>query len=237
MAKLAKTKSKKDSGNVTVVDLGEEVDKHIIRRVDQKLEAAGVVGKASKETMAGSYGYKAGGYRPGMFGYRPWYADKGASKFGTLMGSSYSDRWKGLSRPNLSHMAIGAGIGLLGNAALIRVTPDLVKTNSELANDAIAFVVGLIPVIAKPNSYTLGVAVPGAIKLGWSICSYGLDALGVKKPALKGGAPSSPAVGFTDPTRAAQQKLAAVHQAMQRPAAPAAAVSAPIQGRVTAQAV
>jgi hypothetical protein len=225
MAKLAKSKSKKDSGNVTVVDLGEEVDKHMNRRIDQKLQAAGVVGKGSKETMAGS------------FGYRPWYADKGSSsKYGHLMGSSYSDRWKGLSRPNLGHLAIGAGIGVLGNAALVRVTPDLVKTDSALAHDAIAFVVGLIPVFAKPNSYTLGVAVPGAIKLGLSICSYGLDALGVKKPALSGAAPAAPRVGM-DAARAAQQKLAAVHQAMQRPAVPAAAASAPVQGRVTAQAV
>src|SRR5574342_419724 len=102
MAKLAKgAKPSKDSGNI-VVDLGEEIGSNIDKRINRKLAAAGVNLEQKREKMAGPGegrfgGYKPGGYKPGMFGYRPWYADKGAS-----MGASesYGARWRGLMLPN-----------------------------------------------------------------------------------------------------------------------------------------
>jgi hypothetical protein len=223
MAKLAK-----NTGNVTVVDLGEEVDKVLVKRIDQKLKAAGVVGKAQqKEQMAGpgSSSYRAGGYRPGMFGYRPWYADK-QNKFGATMGSSYSEKMRGLSRPNLTHLGIGAGIGALGNAALLRVTPDIVKSDLSIVHNAIAFTIGLIPVLAKPNSYTLGVAVPGAVMLAMSFFNFAMDQVGIKKPALRGSDASHASIESSVSARA---KLQQVHQQINR--------TAQNPARVTAQAV
>lgn len=220
MAKLAKSKSE---GNVTVVDLGEEVGKSLNRRIDRKLKAAGVVGK---EKMAGPMSsYRSGGYRPGMFGYRPWYADKQ----GHAMGASYAEKMRGLSRPNLMQLGIGGLIGALGNRALVRVTPDVVKTDSALAHNAIAFVVGLVPVLAKPNSYTLGVAIPGAAVLMLSLFDYAMDYVGIKKPALRGPVAGAPRASI-DAAVAARQKLADVHNRMNHPVPASSA-------RVTAQAV
>lgn len=211
MAKVAKAKS---PGNVTVVDLGEEVDKHMSRKIDQKLRAAGVETGVQKEKMAGS-GYRSGGFRPGMFGQRPWYADR-QNRFGMTMGASYSERWRGLMRPNLGHAAIGALIGGLVDAGLLRVTPDVIKSQSGLLNTGLVAVLGLVPVFVKPNSYTLGVAIPGVTLLGLSIINYAMDSLGVKKSALSG---AGPAAGL-EAAMSARQKLAQTHQAMQRPAAP-----------------
>lgn len=234
MAKLAKSKTGKAAGNVTVVDIGEEIDKHMNRRIDQKLKAAGVTGAPDKEKMAG-YGYKAGGYRPGMFGHRPWYADR-QSKFGHTMGSSYMERFRGLSRPNLGHLAVGAGIGGLGIAGLMRVTPDIVKSDQAMVHSGIAFLVGLVPVLAKPNSYTLGVALPGTVALGLSIFNWGLDSLGISKPVLRGiGGPAAAPRKGIEAAVSAREKLADVHNRMtSRPAAqgPQAAPA-----RVVAQAV
>jgi hypothetical protein len=235
MAKLArKEKAHKDSGNI-VVDLGEEVDKHIVRRVDQKLAAAGV-SLPKKEQMAGPGdrfgGYKPGGYRPGMFGYRPWYADKDQKGGSMGAGIPYAARWRGLGRPNLAHLAVGGLIGTFGNAALTRVTPDIVKTNVGIVHDGIAFLVGLIPLVARPNAYTLGVAAPGAFVLAMSAFNYAMDGIGIKKPALlRGGAQASPVPkAGIEASVAARAKLADVHNRISNPGAG----SVP---RVTAQAV
>jgi hypothetical protein len=219
MAKLAKKeKAPKDSGNI-VVDLGEEVGKNLDRRIDRKLAAAGVSLAEKREKMAGPgegrfSGYKPGGYKPGMFGYRPWYADKGAA-----MGSSesYGARWRGLMRPNLGKFAVGALVGALGNVALMRVTPDIVKTDLGLVHSGLAFVAGLVPVLARPNSYTLGAAAPGTILLAASLFNYALDGIGVKKPALRGSEPAAPGIEARISARA---KLNEVHQKILNPGVP-----------------
>lgn len=227
MAKLA-NKAGKSAGNVTVVDLGEEVDKHMNRRIDQKLRAAGVTGE-SKEKMAGPSGYKSGGYHPGTFGYRPWYADR-QNKFGHTMGASmsYNERWRSLMRPNLMQAGIGGLIGVAGNVALMRVTPEFVKSDQAIVHSALAFVVGLIPVVAKPNSYTLGVALPGAVVLAMSLTDWALNSIGIKKPALRG-TDGAQRTGI-ESSVSARTKLQQVHQSMNRPVQ-----SAPV--RVPAQAV
>lgn len=221
MAKLAKReKSPKDSGNI-VVDLGEEVGKNLDRRIDRKLAAAGVDLEKKRERMAGPGegrfgGYKPGGYKPGMFGFRPWYADKGAT-----MGASesYSARWRGLARPNLGKLLVGSLVGALGNVALIRVTPDLVKTDLGIVHSGLAFFVGLVPVLARPNSYTLGAAVPGAVILAVSLFNYALDGIGVKKPALRGSEPAAAPRGGQAAVDA-RVKLLDVQQRIANPGVP-----------------
>lgn len=215
MAKVAK-KSSKDSGNI-VVDLGEEIGTNIDKRIDRKLVAAGV-DLTKREKMAGpgegKYGgYKPGGYRPGMFGYRPWYADK---KPGMGSSESYASRWRSLMHPNLGKLAVGALVGAMGNVALMRVTPDFVKTDLGLVHSGLAFVGGLIPVLARPNSYTLGAAAPGTIMLAISLFNYALDGMGVKKPALRGPGGPVPQKGIEDSV-AARAKLQDVHARMSNP--------------------
>lgn len=220
MAKLAKKeKSSKNSGNI-VVDLGEEIGTNIDKRIDRKLVAAGV-DLTKKEKMAGpgegQYGgYKPGGYRPGMFGdrpYRPWYADK---RPGMGASESYASRWRSLMHPNLGHMLVGGLVGAIGNVALMRVTPDLVKTDLGLVHSGLAFVGGLIPVLARPNSYTLGAAAPGTFLLAVSLFNYALDGIGVKKPALRGSEGPVPQKGIENSV-AVRAKLQEVHGRMSNP--------------------
>lgn len=231
MAKLAKKgKPAKADGNI-VVDLGEEVDKVMVKKIDQKLAAAGVIPKREKMAGPGESrfgGYRPGGYRPGMYGYRPWYADKGSG-----MGSSmsYSSRWKSLMRPNLGHLSVGALIGALGNAGLVRVTPSIVKgTDLNVVHQGIAFTVGLIPVLARPNSYTLGVAVPGAMLFASAIFNLALDSMGVQKPALRGSEPAGAAPAapraIDASSASVRAKLQEVHGRLSNPAAPVARVQA-----------
>lgn len=215
MAKLAKKeKAGRDSGNI-VVDLGEEIDSTMTRKIDQKLAAAGI-GKEGKEKMAGSGegrfgGYRPGGYRPGMFGYRPWYADK--DKGGSMGASeSYAARWRGLMRPNLAHLAVGAALGALGDIALMRVTPDLVKTDSAMVHTALAFAATLVPVLVRPNSYTLGIAAPGAVLLAASMFNYAMDSIGIKPRALRGADGLAPRA--IESSVSARQKLAEAHSRM-----------------------
>lgn len=225
MAKLAKkSKASEDSGNI-VVDLGEEIGTNIDKRIDRKLSAAGV-DLSKKERMAGPGegrfgGYKPGGYRPGMFGYRPWYADKRPGMSG---GESYGSRWRSLMYPHLGKMAVGGLIGALETVALMRVTPELVKTDLGLVHSGLAFAIGLIPVLARPNSYTLGAAVPGAAVLAVSLFNYALDGIGIKKPALRGSEP----VPSIDSAIAGRQKLAQAHSRIMNPGGVARVQAQPV---------
>lgn len=224
MAKLAKKgKAAKESGNI-VVDLGEEIGTNIDKRIDRKLTAAGV-DLSKREQMAGPGegrfgGYKPGGYRPGMFGYKPWYADK---RPGMGSGESYSSRWRSLMHPHLGKMMVGGLIGALETVALMRVTPEIVKTDLGLAHSGLAFVVGLIPVLVRPNSYTLGAAVPGSAVLAVSLFNFALDSIGVKKPALRGAETAS-----IESAVAGRQKLQQVHSRMTNPGGVARVQATPV---------
>jgi hypothetical protein len=189
-------------GNVTI-DLGETIEK--------KLKAAGMAGGAHKGSLS-RQGYRPGGYRPGMFGgYRPWYA----SRFSSSGGSWALGQRLGLPEQlKTSDALTGIGLGIAGGRALVRVTPDIIKTDSRLAHEAIAFGVGLVPLLAKRNSLTMGVALPGAVFLGGAVVDWLLDQVGMGKPALRGGA-GAPRQG-ADAAFAARQKLADI-QARIRP--------------------
>lgn len=187
------------SGNVTI-DLGEEIDK--------KLRSATLAGKGRGHRPVA----RSGGYRPGMFGggYRPWYASSASrwSLGAREMLPRTMDTWTALT---------GIALGTIGSRALIRVTPDIVTgTRSRLAHEAIAFGVGLIPLLVKKNSMTMGVALPGVVFLGGAVVDYVLDALGVPRRALSGATGS-------DASYAARQKLerlaevqGRIHQQTQR---------------------
>lgn len=231
MKKPQKGAGQKASGNITV-DLGEAIDK--------KLRSA--IGEARKDVSGPA---KMAGYRPGMFGgyrpgggsglnrfssrssfgrpslgsggsFRPWYADR-ETRFGKLGLGALGVQ----SEVKTWDMLTGAAIGVIGNRALVRVSPDIIKKDSALLHNAIAFVVGVIPALVKQNSITLGVAVPGAVFLAGSMVDWALDAIGINKPALKGseGAPKQ----GVDQALAARQRLVEIQQRIQ----PRPAVAAP----------
>lgn len=210
-----KAAAPKGNGNITV-DLGEAIDR--------KLRSA--MGKGASDPKKASMGYPGSGYRPGMYGWKPYGAERpgrfggSPSRFGGSM-----NRWSlggpsllGLSRQVSTMQGLtGIAVGLIGNRALMRVSPSLVKTSNLMAHSAIAFVVGLIPVLIKQNSVTMGVAVPGAVYLGGSIVDWAFDAVGIAKPALSGGSPTGSGVNQAIQAR---QRLVDLQRSIHPQAAP-----------------
>jgi len=238
MKKPQKGAGRKESGNITV-DLGEAIDK--------KLRSA--IGEARKDATPA----KMAGYRPGMFGgYRPG-GGSSLSRFSSrpgfgrpALGSGgsfrpwYADRESRFSKLGLGALGVqnevktwdmltGAAIGVIGNRALVRVSPGLINKDSALLNNAIAFAVGVIPALVKQNSITLGVAVPGAVFLAGSMVDWALDAIGIAKPALKG-SEGAPKQGI-DAALAARQRLVEIQQRIQ----PRPAVAAPARAYAQAR--
>lgn len=245
MRKSQKGAGRKETGNITI-DLGEAVDK--------KLRAA--IGEARKEVSGPT---KMAGYRPGMFGgyrpggssqsrpgfgrfgggrpalgnggsFRPWYADR-ETRFGSKLGLGAMGVQNEVKTWD---MLTGAAIGVVGNRALVRVSPSIVSVKDPKVNamvqNAIAFVVGVVPALVKQNSITLGVAVPGAVFLAGSMVDWALDAIGINRPSLAGseGAPKQ----GVDAALAARQRLAEIQQRIQpRPAVAASPARAYAQVR------
>jgi len=222
---------KAESGNV-IVDLGEDIDKKIrsavgdARRSMERTEMGrpgefrsggfrpGVFGHRPGGYRPG--GYRPGGYRPGMFGgYRPWYADRTGR--GGSMGMAF------MTEPvKPVQMLGGLALGVVGNRALVRVTPDLIGHPSEVIHTGIAFVVGLVPVLVRPNSITVGVAIPGAVYFAGALVDFAMNKVGIKKPTLSGAeapAQAQPQAlrGGADAALAARQKLAHLQSQIQQP--------------------
>lgn len=237
------------TGNITV-DLGEAIDKKL-RSVMGKAETEPKrteVGRPG-DARPGGYrpgmfgGYRPGGYRPGMYGgsrtgafggYRPWYATR-ESRFGGGMGNPFMG--EGIMRQvHVGHMVTGIVIGVVGNRALVRVTPDIIKVDSAVVHDAIAFIVGLIPLLAKQNSVTVGVALPGTVFLAGSLVDWLLNAIKIKKGPSSIGSPEGAAPvrqPGAENALSASRKLADIASRV-NPAAPSPAAGAP--ARIYAQA-
>lgn len=215
---------RKDTGNV-VVDLGEDIDKVINSAargaVRKEIDRTEMGRPGDRPGTFGGYrpggyrpgGYRPGGYRPGMFGgYRPWYADR-EGRMGSSGGAFLGMAW--LDQPiKPAAMLGGLALGVIGNRALVRVTPDIIGTSLEIAHTGIAFVVGLIPVLARPNSITVGVALPGAVYFAGSLVDWAMNKIGIKKPQLSGIDVAAPRQGI-DAALAARQKLADIQSKMQ----------------------
>lgn len=203
-------KSKKP-GNITV-DLGEAIDR--------KLRAA--IGSAKSEARA-----SVDGPRSVAFGRRPMF---GGSRFGRpALGSGFGRPVSGgfrpfygsrFSSPSLGgsmlkgvqsetktlDLLAGIGVGVVGNRALLRVTPSLTFLGSSaLVHSSVAFVVGLIPAMVRQNSVTVGVAIPGAVVLAGALVDYALNAMKIGQPALSGAGQNRQGI---DAAMAARQRLA-----------------------------
>lgn len=214
MSKASKSAGRSKGGNVpvNVFDLGEKIDKKLDMTIADKLREAGLrtgVGKTSSGNVKpGAFG----GYKPAMFGgYRPWYSRFGRPGLGqeVVTERKFTLIPTTLQTTKTTEVLTGLGLGLLGNRALVRVTPALWKNDSKLLHEGLAFVAGVIPMIFKRNGTTLGVAVPGAVMLGGTLLDKLFDAiLGPPSLSLKGaeGAPRA------DAALAARQKLAVIQQ-------------------------
>lgn len=197
-------------GNVTI-DLGEVVEK--------KLRAAGLRTEVGKSGGAKKGGYKAGtfgGYRPGMFGgYRPWYSRFGRPWLGQEAAPSrrYSLIPEAIKQVNTADVLTGLALGIVGNRALVRLTPALWTTNDQkLVHEGIAFLAGLVPMLFKRTATTLGVAVPGAVMLGGTLVDKLFTALfGPPAVTLKGGGMAAGGIRGGEATEA-RQRLAAIQQ-------------------------
>ncbi len=175
-------KSDGAEGNVTTIDFGEKFD-GLIR--DEALRLAGKPGKgASKGTRSG--GYRPGmygGHRPGMSGYRPWHPSRmSGGKLGALM------RLPAGIRETSKDLFTGGLIGTAGNRVLAWVAPGILKTNSKLAVEAVAFGVTLIPYVVKQNVTTFGIALPGFFFFIGALADSAISATDLlgPKPALGG---------------------------------------------------
>jgi hypothetical protein len=239
MSKPQKGPAPKDKrpGNITV-DLGEAIDK--------KLRAA--IGSAKSEARA-----SVGGSRSGAFGRRPMF---GGGRFGRpVLGGGFGRPVSGGFRPfygsrfsspslggsmltgvqrqtNTLELLAGAGVGVVGNRALMRVTPSLTFLGSSaLVHSSVAFVVGLIPALIRQNSVTVGVAIPGAVVLAGALVDYALNAMKIGQPALSGANQNRQGI---DAAMAARQRLADI-TARLSPARPAAVQSGAQRAYATAK--
>lgn len=167
MAKSARA-GRKANGNV-VIDLGE--------KVDQRFRRAEMAGKRGRGVPS-----RLGSYRPGMFGYRPWFANR-ARESGPFSLGKMLDYPKSIET---GKALTGTVLGTLGNRVLVRFIPEVVPTNSRLAVDAIAFVAGVVPFLFKRDALTVGIAIPGLVFLGGSLSDFLLDQIGLARPALAG---------------------------------------------------
>lgn len=229
---------KADSGNIVQVDLGEKHHQKVSRMIDEKLAAAGVAvrtglagGKVSTLSttspakIAGpsrpANGNMLSGYRPGMFGHRPWYSRFGRPWLGqeTAIVPSEGKRTfiipESVRTVKTGELLTGGGLGLIGNRALVRLTPLLWKNNSKVLHEGLAFVIGAVPLLFKRNATTLGVALPGAVFLGGTLIDMLFDWVKMPKPTLSGGE-GAPAVG-QDATWQARQKLANIQNRINQP--------------------
>lgn len=225
--KSAGASRKADSGNV-VLDLGEKHSQKVKRMIDAKFAQAGLAGGQRTEVgrpshLRSRFGGRFLG-RPALgAGYRPWFSrfggrmgnDAGAMAF--TPGRSITIIPAEIRKVATSQLLTGLGLGILGNRALLRLTPELWQTNSsKIMHEGIAFAAGLIPLLFKRNATTLGVALPGAVFLGGTLIDMLFTAVGMPKRDLSGATPGrTPGV---DAALAARQKLAAIQQKIQNPA-------------------
>lgn len=219
VSKASKSKGagRASSGNVTV-DLGEAIEK--------KIRDAGL----RRTEVAGGPPAMRGRYRPGMFGqYRPWLGRFSRPWMGQegVLQALRPGILQNIESVRTTRVLTGLGVGLIGNRALVRVTPMLWKNDSKLLHEGLAFVAGILPLLFKRTATTVGVAIPGLVFLGGSLVDLVMNAVGVPEAKLAGSAGAQ----RIDASTAARQRLAAIQQKIQAPRPAAAAPQ-----RVVAQA-
>lgn len=224
-SKSKKSAGKANDGNVTV-DLGEKHHQKIERMIESKLATAGMSGARPGLNLPSRFGGRPSvSGRPGMFGggYKPWYSRFGKPWLGQDAASitaftAPSRRFNiipiEVQTVKTADVLTGVALGLLGNRALVRLTPKLWQSNTNpVVHEGIAFAAGLLPMLFKRNAMTVGVALPGAVYFAGTLVDMLYNAVGMPpKPANMSGAQA-------DPNQGARQRLAQIQQRINTPQA------------------
>ncbi len=199
-------------GNV-VIDLGEKIEAQL-----RQTSMAGQGGNVKRPTSSRPGSSRSGAHSRTMGGYRPWYASRW-SRMGA--GKSLTTRIGLPETTRVPGMMTGTLVGIGVNRTLLRLSPLVIDNKSQILHDAIAFVAGLVPYLARRNSpVALGVAIPGLVVLGGSMFDALLDYVGLEQaPGLSGSRPQQQ----TRPgTTAARQKLNTIQNRINQPRGPVA---------------
>ncbi len=182
-------------GNVTTIDLGETIDRAVRTEASRLAGSSKPAKKAGKGEVPSRFSQYTGGYRPGMLGgkgYRPpWY---GSSYRPGLSGSwKLGNMLKLPKQLEAKDTLTGVVLGTVGNRVLSWVVPGIVGTSEGIATEAVAFGVGLVPYLAKPNAMTVGIAIPGLVYLAGALTEYAIQKTQLlgKKPATPAAAPTA----------------------------------------------
>lgn len=218
--------------NVTEIDLGEKIDQAIQSEAVRMAGAKGKSqGKGASPSKSSRPGAGAGApYRPGMYGgFRPSWAGRPGSQMGDSSLGAFLKMPAGL-KDSVKPLLTGGLVGTAGNRVIAYVVPGLIKTDSAIATDTIAFGIGLMPFLFKKNAFTVGLALPGLFFLAGSLAMYALE-----KTQVLGQRPSVSGIRGAQPTQAlsdARSKLAEARNRMQAARNQGAQVRVP---RVVAQ--
>jgi hypothetical protein len=163
------------------------------------------------------FGRPSLGARPGRpwfqrYGNKPWMGQEVAS---VPSGRTYLIP-ASVQTVKTAELLTGGALGVLGNRALVKLTPMMWGGQKPLVYEGIAFVVGLLPLAFKRNATTLGVALPGAVFLTGTLVDMLFNWLMPAKVA----APATAAgtmQGGQDATWAARQKLAQIQNRINQP--------------------
>lgn len=215
-----KVKSQKghgaDGANVTVIDLGEKIDGAIR---SQAARMAGTRKKGVTSRSGSRFSRFAGGYKPGMYGgYRPWYAQRGASagdwKLGAILGLSQDMKKVG------SGLLTGTIAGAAGNRLVVWGVANATGMRSKLLAEAIGFGAGLLPLLGARNPLTFGLALPGAVQLVGALTEEIFGFTGItflQNPGLQGGQRRPvQQMGSQQAAQQARRKLAEVQARISR---------------------
>jgi hypothetical protein len=219
-----KSAGKAERGNVTV-DLGEKHTQKIERMIESKLTAAGMAG--SRPASAGIAGRSSGSNRPWLgnsAGYKPWYSRFGKPWLGqdatvtafTTPRARFNIIPVEIKTVDTAKAVTGVALGLLGNRALVRVTPMLWPTQANpLVHQGIAALAGLVPLLFERNSMTVGVAIPGMVYFFGTLVDQLYTAVGMPQRVVMAGGEGAPRA--TDPNQSARARLAAIQQRINAP--------------------
>ena len=169
------------------------------------------------------FGRPSLGSRPGRpwynrYGGRPWLGQEAAT---VPSGRTYLIP-ASVQSVKTAELLTGGALGVVGNRALVKLTPMLWSGQKPIVYEGIAFVAGLIPLAFKRNATTVGVALPGAAFLSGMLVDMLFDWIWPKKAAAAPAAPPSPTAagsmqGGQDATWAARQKLAQIQNRINQP--------------------
>lgn len=162
------------------------------------------------------------GARPGSG--RPWYQRHGGKPWlGAETATVSSGRTylipASVQSVKTAELLTGGALGLVGNRALVKLTPMLWGGQKEVVYEGIAFAIGLIPLAFKRNATTVGVALPGAVYLGGTLVDMLFNWLMPSKPAVKPATAAGTMQGGQDATWAARQRLAQIQNRINQPQA------------------